>query len=153
VKDITNSIERKKKQNRVIEVQSMKSYKMKDDDFVSKEEDDHINISVTTVTPKQQEHKTEAQLIENVCKFMTNEIEKIANKTSNSAKVSQKDIDLHNSANLAAACLVQYVNTKSVEGPTFKTLDEMNQHMEEQAATKKNEEEEVNSSEEEYTDD
>jgi hypothetical protein len=153
VKDITNSIERTKKQNTVIELQSMKSYKMKDDNFVSKEEDNHINISVTTVTPKQQEHKTEAQLIENVCKFMTNEIEKIAKKTSNSAKVSQKDIDLHNSANLAAACLVQYVNTKSVEGPTFKSLDQMNQHMEEQAATKKIEEEEVNSSEEEYTDD
>ena len=60
---------------------------------------------------------------------------------------------MHNSANLAAACLVQYVNTKSVEGPTFKSLDQMNQHMEEQAATKKIEEEEVNSSEEEYTDD
>ena len=31
-----------------------------------------------------------------------------------SVKVSRKDIDLHNNANLAAACLVQYVNTKSV---------------------------------------
>ncbi len=57
VKDITNSIKRKKKQNKVIELQSMKSYTMKDEDFVSKEEDDHINIGVTRVTPKQQEHK------------------------------------------------------------------------------------------------
>ena len=152
VKDITNSIERKKKQKKVIELQSMKRYTMTDDDFVSKEEDEHINIDVTTVTPKQQEHKTEAQLMENVCKFMTNEIAKIAKKTSDSAKVSQKDIDLHNSANLAAACLVQYVNKTSAEGPTFKSLDQMNQHMAEQAATKNIEEKEVNSSEDEYTD-
>jgi hypothetical protein len=153
VKDITNSIKRKKKQNKVIELQSMKSYTMKDEDFVSKEEDDHINIGVTRVTPKQQEHKTEAQLMENVCKFMTNEIAKIAKKTSDSAKVSQKDIDLHNSANLAAACLVQYVNIKSVQGPSFTSLDHLNQHMAEHAATKNIEEQEVNSSEEEYTDD
>lgn len=126
---------------------------MKDEDFVSKEEDDHINIGVTRVTPKQQEHKTEAQLMENVCKFMTNEIAKIAKKTSDSAKVSQKDIDLHNSANLAAACLVQYVNIKSVQGPSFTSLDHLNQHMAEHAATKNIEEQEVNSSEEEYTDD
>ncbi len=31
-------------------------------------------------------------------------------------KVSQKDIDLHNNANLAAACLVEYVNKKTVKG-------------------------------------
>jgi hypothetical protein len=152
VKDITNSIERKKKQKKVIELEAMKRYTMTDDNFVKKEEKEHINIGVTTVTPKQQEHKTKAQLMENVCKFMTNEIAKIAKKTSDSAKVRQKDIDLHNSANLAAACLVQYVNTTSVEGPTFKSLDHLNQHMAEQAATKNIEEEEVNSSEDEYTD-
>ncbi len=56
VKDITNSIEQKKKQNKVIELQSMKNYTMTDDDFVSKEEDDHINIDVRRVAPKQQEH-------------------------------------------------------------------------------------------------
>ena len=84
---------------------------------------------------------------------MTNEIAKIAKKTTESVKVSRKDIDLHNSANLAAACLVQYVNKKSVEGPTFKSLDQMNQHMAEQAVTKNIEEKEVNSSEDEYADD
>ena len=74
-------------------------------------------------------------------------------KTTDRVKVSQKDIDLHNNVNLAAECLVQYVNKKSVEGPTFKSLDQMNQHMAEQAATKNIEEKEVNSSEDEYTDD
>ena len=42
---------------------------------------------------------------------------------------------------------------KSVEGPTSKSLEHMNQHMAEQAATKNIEEKEVNSSEDEFTDD
>ena len=49
--------------------------------------------------------------------------------------MNQKDIDLHNSAILAAACLVQYVNKKSVDGPTFKSFEPMNQHMAEEAET------------------
>jgi len=60
---------------------------------------------------------------------------------------------VHNNANLAeAACLVQYVNKKSVEGPTFKSLEHMNQHMAEEAATY-DEEKEGESSEDEETDD
>ena len=55
--------------------------------------------------------------------------------------MSQKDINLHNNANLAAACLVQYVNTKSVNGPTFKSLEHMNQHMAEEAETQLEEKE------------
>ena len=136
VKDLMNSVESKKNQSKVNESQLMKTYTMKDNDFVNKEEDDHTNNEVRKVTPKQQDHKTEAQLMETVCKFMTNKIAKIAKKTTDSVKVNQKDIDLHNSANLAAACLVQYVNKKSVQGPTFKSLDHMNQHMTEQAAEK-----------------
>jgi hypothetical protein len=60
----------------------MKKYTMRDDDCVSKDEDDYINVEIKQVTPKQQEHKTEAQLMENVCKFMTNEIAKIEKKTT-----------------------------------------------------------------------
>ncbi len=108
---------------------------MTDDDFVSTEDNDDINVEIQNFTPKQQEHKTEAQLMENVCKFMKNEIAKIEKKTTDRVKVSQKDIDLHNNANLAAACLVQYVNKTSVEGPTFKSFEHMNQHMAEKAAT------------------
>jgi len=57
---------------------------------------------------------------------MTNEIAKIERKKTEKSKVSQKDIDLHNNVNIAAVCLVQYVNKKSVEGPTFKSLKHMN---------------------------
>ena len=53
---------------------------MKDDDFVSTDEDDNINIEIQNVTPKQQENKTKAQLMENVCRFMKNEIAKIEKK-------------------------------------------------------------------------
>ena len=105
---------------------------MKYDDFVSTDEDDNINVEIQNVTPKQLEHKTKAHLMENVCRFMKNKIAKIEKKNT---KVSQKDIDLHNNANLAAACLVQYVNKKSVRRPTFKSFEHMNQHMEEKAAT------------------
>ena len=58
----------------------MKKYTMKYDDFVSTDEDDNINVEIQNVTPKQQEHKTEAQLMENVCRFMKNKIAKIEKK-------------------------------------------------------------------------
>jgi len=37
--------------------------------------------------------------------------------------VSQKDIDLHNNANLAAACLVQYVNKNQSDDPHLNHLN------------------------------
>ncbi len=55
--------------------------------------------------------------------------------------MSQKDINLHNNANLAGACLVQYVTTKSVTGPTFNSLEHMTQHMAEEAETQLEEKE------------
>jgi hypothetical protein len=59
---------------------------------------------------------------------------------------------LHNNANLAAACLVQYVNTKSVNGPKLIFFEHMNQHMAEEVATQF-EEKEGETSEDEDTDD
>ena len=90
--------------------------------------------------------------MENVCNFIANEIAKIEIKTTEKSKVSQKDIDLHNNVNIAAVCLVQYVNKKLVEGPTFKSLEHMNQHMTEDAATY-DEEKDGDSSEDEETND
>lgn len=45
----------------------MSKYTMRDNDFVSTDRDDYINAEIKEVTPKQQEHKTKAQLMENVC--------------------------------------------------------------------------------------
>ena len=152
VQDIMNLIEGKKKQIKLGGYWAMSKYTMKDDNFISTDRDNYINVEIKKFTPKQQKHKTEAQLMENVCKFMTNEIAKIEKKTTDKRKVSQKDIDLHNNANLAAACLVQYVNKKLVEGPTFTLLEHMNQHMADEAATY-DEEKEGHSSEDKETDD
>ena len=96
---------------------------MKDDNFISTDRDNYINVEIKKFTPKQQKHKTEAQLMENVCKFMTNKIAKIEKKTTDKRKVSQKDIDLHNNANLAAACLVQYVNKNQSDDPHLNHLN------------------------------
>ena len=41
----------------------MSKYTMRDDDFVSTDRDDYINVEIKKVTPKQQEHKTKAQLM------------------------------------------------------------------------------------------
>ena len=59
----------------------MTKYTMTDKDFVSTDKNDSINVEIKQVTPKQQKHKTEAQLMENVCSFMKNEIKKIEKKT------------------------------------------------------------------------
>ena len=52
------------------------------------------------------------------------------NKTTDKGKtVQQKDIDLHNAANMAAACLVEYVNKTNEGGKNFTSLEDMSKHM------------------------
>jgi hypothetical protein len=80
VQDLTNSNEGKKKQLKLGGLWLMETYAMRNDDFVSTDGDDYIKVEIKKVTPKQQEHKTEAQLMENVCKFMKNKIAKIEKK-------------------------------------------------------------------------
>ncbi len=118
-----NSIDGKKKQIKLCGLELMSKYTMRDNNFESTDRDDYINIEIKKVTPKQQEHETEAQLMENVCKFMKNEIAKIETKNTDRVKVSQKDIDLHNNANLAAACLVHYVNKNQSMARHFNHLN------------------------------
>ncbi len=55
---------------------------MIDDNFVNTDGDDYINVEIKKVTPKQQEHKIKAQLMENVCNFMKNEIENFEEKNT-----------------------------------------------------------------------
>jgi hypothetical protein len=54
-------------------------------------------------------------------------------KTAQKKNANQKDIKLLNSANEAAACLVEIVNTERKKN--FSTLAEMQEHMAEQAAS------------------
>ncbi len=54
-------------------------------------------------------------------------------KTAQKKNTNQKDIKLLNSANKAAACLVELVNTEHEKN--FSTLAEMQEHMAEQDAS------------------
>jgi hypothetical protein len=54
-------------------------------------------------------------------------------KTAQKKNANQKDIKLLNSANEAAACLVERVNTEREKN--FSTLAEMQEHMAEQAVS------------------
>jgi hypothetical protein len=63
---------------------------------------------------------------------MMGEIDTIT-KTAQKKIANQKDIELLNSANEAAACLVELVNTEREK--TFSTLAEMQEHMAEQASS------------------
>ncbi len=54
-------------------------------------------------------------------------------KTAQKKNTNQKDIKLLNSANKAAACLVELVNAEHEKN--FSTLAEMHEHMAEQAAS------------------
>ena len=63
MQDITNLIEGKKKQIKLGGLWLMRKYTMRDDGHVSTDGDDYINVEIKKVTPKQQEHKTKAQLM------------------------------------------------------------------------------------------
>jgi hypothetical protein len=63
---------------------------------------------------------------------MMGEIETIT-KTAQKKNANQKDIKLLNSANEAAACVVELVNTEREKN--FSTLAEMQEHMAEQVAS------------------
>jgi len=56
---------------------------MRDDNFLSTDQDNYINVEIKKVTPKQQEHKTEEQLMG---KFTKNEIVKIEKKTQTESR-------------------------------------------------------------------
>ncbi len=65
---------------------------------------------------------------------MKDEIETLAKKAKNK-NANQKDIKLLNSANEAAACLVELVNKERDEN--FSTLEAMHKYMEEKAMNQK----------------
>ena len=89
-----------------------------------------------TVTPEDQQRKTPAQLMSTISSFMINEIARMP-KTTGKKKVSQKNIELINNANRAAACLVEYDNKVGGGQKKFKSLEEMKQHMAKEAESNK----------------
>jgi len=129
VQDITKSIEEGKK--------SMPTkYTMTDKDYQQTSQEETINNEIDTVTPEDQQRKTPAQLMSTVSGFMINEIARMP-KTTGKKKVSQKNLELINNANQAAACLVEYVNKVGGGQKKFKSLKEMKQHMAKEAESNK----------------
>ena len=72
-------------------------------------QDETINHEIDLVTPEDQQRKTPAQLMLTVSGFMINKIARMS-KTTGQKRASNKNIELINNANQAAACLVEYVN-------------------------------------------
>ena len=89
-----------------------------------------------TVTPEDQQRKTPAQLMSTISSFMINKIATMQ-KTTGQKRPSKKSIALINSANQAAACLVEYVNKVGGGQKKFKSLEELKQHMTKEAAIDK----------------
>ena len=76
VQDITKSIEGKKK-NKTGGARLLSNYTtIRDNNYLSTDWDDYINVEIKKVAQKQQQHTTKAQLMENVCNFMITEIAK-----------------------------------------------------------------------------
>ncbi len=90
------------------------------------------NVNIVTLTPEQQQHKTPEQLFLHDSNFMMGKIATIT-KTAQKNNANQKDIKLLNSANEAAASLVELDNKKHEKN--FSTLAEMQEHMAEQAVS------------------
>ena len=96
---------------------------------------------IEAITPETQKRKSQEQLLMDVSDFMMAEIKKLT-------RAKRPNQDSINSANRAAACLVQYVNR--VEKQTFQSIQEMKEHMAEKARTNKKMNAGDSSSESEY---
>jgi hypothetical protein len=96
---------------------------------------------IEAITPETQKRKSQEQLLMDVSDFMMAEIKKLT-------RAKRQNQDSINSANRAAACLVQYVNR--VEKQTFQSIQEMKEHMAEKARTNKKMNAGDSSSESEY---
>ena len=98
---------------------------------------------IEAITPETQKRKSQEQLLIVVSDFMMAEIKKLS-------KAKKPNQDSINSANRAAACLVQYVNT--VEQQTFQLIQEMKEDMAEKAKMNKTMNAGGSSSESDYKD-
>ncbi len=118
-------------------------YDMTDKNY-QKDTQDKTNIGdIEKFTPEDQQRKTPEQLMSIVGNFMKNEIERMPKK------VSQKNKDLINNANRAAACLVEYVNKVRSGEKNFKPHQEMTKHMAKESETQNRKNDAESSAEEE----
>jgi hypothetical protein len=89
------------------------------------------NVNIVQFTPEQQRHKTPNQLYLHLCNFMMEGIETM----TKTARKEKKDIKLLNSANEAAACLVELAS--KAHDKIFSNLEQMQAGMKEQVTSQK----------------
>ncbi len=89
------------------------------------------NVNIVNFTPQQQRQKTPDQLFLHLGDFMKGDIETMTMKADNK-NANQKNIKLFNSANEAAACIVELANKDRHE--KFSPLEEMQAYMREQVS-------------------
>ena len=118
-------------------------YDMTDENYQQDTQDETNIGDIEKFTPEDQRCKTPEQLMSIVGSFMINEIERMPKK------VSQKNRDLINNANRAAACLVEYVNKVRSGEKNFKSLQEMTKHMAKESETQNRKNDTESSAEEE----
>jgi hypothetical protein len=118
-------------------------YNMTDKNFQQITQDETNIGDIEKFAPEDQRCKTPEQLMSIVGSFMINEIERMPKK------VSQKNEDLINNANRAAACLVEYINTVRSGENNFKSLQEMTKHTAKESETQNRKNDTESSAEEE----
>ena len=131
VENIAKSFENKKKKN------FPQQYKMTTHSYKKTEtKKGESRGDIETYTPEDQQHKTPEMLMSLVSGFMIDEIVRLP-KATGKKNLSQKNIDLINKTNQAAACLVEYVNKTGETEKKFNTLKELKKFMTDEAEKQK----------------
>jgi hypothetical protein len=146
VQNIAKLDEETKRHFKRTETHGSTQYAMSETSYKPADDETCNSVNIVKFTPEQQQHKTPEQLFLHVSNFMKNEIETLTKK-ARKKNANQQDIKLLNSANEAAACLVELVNKEHDED--FSTLAAMQEYMEEKAMNQKKQHAD-DSSEEEY---
>jgi hypothetical protein len=119
VQNIANSDDETKKNFKRTAKHGPTQYAMSETSYKPADEETSNSVNIVKFTPQQQQNKTPEQLFLHVSNFMKDKIEILAKKAQKK-NTNQKDIKLLNSANEAAACLVELVNKERDDTNTWK---------------------------------
>jgi hypothetical protein len=130
VQNLANADEEMKKCFQRTKKHSSNQYAMPTTSYKPNNQEASNKVNIVRFTPEQQRHKTLDQLYLHLCDFM---MEGIGTMTKTASK--KKDIKSLNSANEAAACLVELANKERDEN--FSNLEQMQAYMKEQVTRQK----------------
>jgi hypothetical protein len=107
VQNLANTDKKAEKHFQRTKKHSPNQYAMSNTSYKPNKQEASNNVNINQFTPEQQQCKTLDQLYLHLCDFM---MEGIETMTTTANKKNQKDIELLNSANEGAACLVELAN-------------------------------------------